>query len=464
MPTLRNHAAAALIAAMGGGSICLLGGCDTRSDAERAFEETTYSLRTTSVNGATASDRNALLAGAERSINTAVSGGEEHLAGAAALVRSEIKQGMASERRVELAEAQNRVLTLSKRLRDLAAIYRDEHATADGLLRFDPSGDISDLEDRADQRDRQASEIGQRLAELNSERSELEGQISTLDTASVDARRRAAELTDRAGRMSATDAAGLGESIHRYTRQADTKKKEAERLRARRDATLTPAIEELEATMSQRRQQAQLIRDAINRLETQKSDAESRAATHRANAATVATEAADIVEELDGARNLIDAISADVLNVLEAAVSDARRANRETPEIAKSVSAGANRRLAEVRVSVADGMLDEASAREALADAQPPVAYAAELRQAARSLRDRANELGRGAVEAYEASAQDLTGSRPRGVNGDSLQATAERVDALARRIATRYGQAPEPAPEAVEAEPDTTEAPGDDS
>lgn len=444
-PAPRRSPLLLTVASAGLAVVASLSACDQRSAAQEAINDAAVSLRTGPEGNQTDAAVAARASAADRAsagLGAAIASENKSVAASAALLRAEAKQTVASAALAAYADVTRLLSSRAAEVEAQAALWNDEHAKAAAVTVFDPADDIARLRQQASDRQAEEADLQGRLDTASAEAADMTAMMEGLAASANEARQAIAQIRDSLLTATATQTAARSEEIYTISRRADGLEKEVQSMQARLDADVTPRIAELRSAIGQRVQQRDLLAQAIERLQGQRRDAERRATEHRAAAAQVEQVIVAALAEIEPLQADAESKANAAIEALQSAAGDAGRASSVARGMAASVKSAVQRRLAEAHTDIADQIERLGRMHAALAATQPPITGAASFAERAATAAAAVIEHRRAAAEAYEAAASDLRAGRPQGVDPDALEAAAAAIDALARGVRARLGEA----------------------
>ncbi|MEM7623881.1 MAG: hypothetical protein AAF235_11845, partial [Planctomycetota bacterium] len=343
------------------------GGCDTRSDAEAALEESSLILKTgvaSGGGGGNAAGQVAALEEAAQRLRSIPSDASEPVAAAGSLLLGEARQGVGADQIAEARAMQRTADGLIVELRGLLGVYRRERAREAALRATDFTVQVRGYEATRDQRVAELRETEQTLAGFDARGSELQEEIGSLAERASLLRSQAATLRRELASRSAVEAASRSHETRSIIREADGYDLRRQQLEARFEV-LEPQIVEAQANVRQKQDQIRLLGELVEQLRDEEAAARAEADRHAGNAQQAAASIASLIEASgDPARSLTSFRTAQLDDSYEAAIASqedavslARRAARTMRATARTTGAAANRRHAEAIHAYAESLL-----------------------------------------------------------------------------------------------------------
>jgi hypothetical protein len=418
-----------LLASIAG--LVTLNGCDQRSESAKTVQAAADNLHSVGVYPATGTDKfESRLKEVAASVSSVASNGSSAEKAAAALVTSttlrgqgEVAAGNAKD--IEL-DIRNRMQYVAARLADYASLS----SSAAALRTFDPSKDISELNDAKSVRETELADLTAKLAQARAKVEQFSSQAQQRLAASETAATQYAQLMGTTTGMSATQAVDVVTKANVFRRQADSLRTEAGKLQAQADLA-KPVADELTLLESKAKNQIANFESTVVALNTRKSESQAQADSLTSAATLAANDADKVITEIVALRSseLIPAYDA-AMAALTKAVSQANAGNDASVAGARIAKASAQMAVAETHWARASGAEVTAMSLERLAAAQPSLPGKSEYEKQALAAREEA-KTARAAIEAALLDAQGTFESVK-----VTDTATRERLTQLAAQVA----------------------------
>ncbi len=434
-------------------------GCDQRSESAKTVQSAADNLHSVGVYPATGTARFESklkeVASSVSSVATAGSGAEK---AAAALVTSTTLRGQGElaagkAKNIEL-DIRNRMQLVASRLAD----YSRLSSNAAALRTFDPSKDISELNESKAIRVAELADLNAKVAQAKTRVDQFSSQAAERLAASETAAAQYAQLMGTTAGMSATQAVDVVTRANAFRRQADDLRTQAGKLQAQADLS-KPVAEELALLELKTKNQIANFESTVTALSAKKAESQAQADSLSSAASVAANDADKVVSEIVAMRTaeLIPAYEA-ALAAMSKAASQANAGNDASVAGSRIAKASAQMAVAETNWGRAHGADITAIMLERLATAQPALPGRSEYEKQASAAREEA-KTARAAVEAALLDAQG-TFESVKVTDG----ATKERLTQLAAQVAklkeTASGAAIAPPPAAEPAAVPAGDAP----
>lgn len=438
---VRRATAVVLTVVLAAGTTSGLAGCDGTSEASEAVRTAALEMQTLSLGGANPiPGRDYRVESYQRiaaKLRPHTTGGSAGTTAAANLLLARAQAGLGGVQAEELAEAERRTLTSVTGLWAMLDRYLGEQVSAEALEQYDPTPELADLDKQIRAKEEDTARVIQQKQALERELAELEARAAAESEKARAQRLQETKLRQRAANLRAVEQAQLIEQANEHKRQADAHDKEASLLRAQ-IAQRQPEVREFDALIARLTDQRGLLDEAKKEVQAFANSTRDRAKAARAEAENVAKNIRNALEELKKLRAEIPELADKTLQSYSAAVSAANAAARgsdlsaETRAQAKLTAAASTHARADILALRAEGATVYAKLVRALADAEPPLPNAAELRQLADGEEQKALDLKEEAEKALAEATEAYANAGGRGEAQERLQRLTEELKKIA--------------------------------
>jgi hypothetical protein len=412
-------------AALALGSIA---GCGESDDAQAAMKQAERAFTSISVG-----DANATPSFSEQSYKdteqalAGFAGDEDGYAEAAALGVAMAKKGQAALASQRASRVESDARQQARVIRGMINEWLTMDAIAQAAGKFDPAPEIREILDIIELRRQDIASYQNQLDQIREEIEMHEAKIADLRAKADEQGNQAGALELQMPRVSAQEAAELAQQVREFTLRADQYLLEAVRIEGV-VGQLGPGSREVALNVEKARSQIELLESAAQELRVrgQKSQEDAKQARTNASAAVERINAA--VQEYISFRNTEarDA-SEEALTLIRGSISALRDARDTIKDIASLNKGDAQQMLAEITLRQASGFAEEAQLYLALKEAGLSGNWDRMIEDA----NQQSIELKEAAQQSYLDAAASLRGARIRGVTGDKLEATAQRLETL---------------------------------
>lgn len=428
---ITNHRAAIVLTVLLAG---LASGCDRDAEARKAIDAANVQLATlTSGLGSspTAATRDKVYTSVTTSLSAAAGSDRAAYAASANILLAKAHAGLAETPAATAASIESDSLNRSRVIRADLAQWLEMSAIAQAAERYDPSGEIAQLDSQIKQiadaiagLTRAREQVSARHKALTSEASDLNAQAATIRNA-------IGELRIRSTTVTATEAAAISERIREQSRNADALERRASEILAEA-SPIVPQIEEIDLNIAGLNNQTSSLRAAQAAALQRGKDAKTEAAEARALASAAAQRLDTAVNELVSLRegDLTRAYE-QALRSLSTSSTAARKAANDNRTGAKLAEGTALQISGDLLWQQAHGLAEHHALMSSLASASPDLPRSGAYAGIAASASTARSEALLRAAEAYEQAKNALTSAGAKGETSTRLERVGRMLDLI---------------------------------
>ena len=406
----------------------MVSGCSKSNDAKDAVSEASLEFSKISVGDPTLSSTIASTSYTNAGNATSEYAGNEKPFGEAAAVSFALsKLGMATLATGESTDAETEAMHRSRIIRGHLSEWIAMNAVAKASTNFDPSQDKRALQELIELRKADVKEYSELFESLQDEIKQLQSQIDELDAKSATERNESAKYELQMTSVSATKAAQLAERVREHTLRGDSYELESIRIQGR-VGQLLPGAHEVELQVKKAMDQIELLELSIDELDQRVRDSKTDSAQARANAEAAKAKLSELVRELESYRtDTVIPASDKVISLIRQSLSASRNASSTAKASGAIAKASAQEHLARALAQQARGEAEMVSLYQSIISSGISGDWQSKLDSHTGAF----NNLTEESKQAFQDAASALRSGRFRGVEGESIEAAAIRLDRL---------------------------------
>lgn len=419
-----------IICTLAGASLSLmaLSGCGSDNDAQAAVKQAGRSFTSIAVGDPNASPEYSEQSyqATEKALSE-FTGKDDGYSQAAALGVAMAKRGQAALASQEASKAEKEAILQARVIRGMINEWLTMDAIAQAAGMFDPSKDISELQDIIKLRQQDIANYKSDMDRINAEISEHEAKIAELRVKAEEQRNQAGAIELQMPRVSAQEAAKLAEQVREFSLRSDQYELEAQRIEGV-VGQLRPGAREVSLNVNKASSQVELLNTAIAELRDRAQASQQDAQQARQNARDTLQNINDAVDQYQALRdNEVNTANERAISLVRGAMSALRDAGDAVKQSAALDKADAQQMLAELTLRQAAGEREEAMLYQSLFDAKISGDWQSYIQNA----QQQADELTQAAKQSYLDAASSLRSARVRGTAADRIEATAVRLEEM---------------------------------